>query len=497
MIELTRLNAGQFKAFLDQSHVKNLSSAFAIAYSDDLYLEHGSHAYRLNNVVRSYESLAATNGRVDRSVIAKIRSLEQEAWSHAQSRGLVMKVATAIRERVGSFFYDRDAALDRLEFPEKTLATSKKPFRLLLLNGEQGAVTCRVRGECAATIPHISKGGVIEAATRSYLRMVNLIAVRGENIGARMIGPCDYFGNVEAPYKHNYTIDIDEAGVPAFLLADNEPASDAQHANKRDPQPFTTTVAASWHKGTDNNIQEIQNSYRDENKPVLGRSLFPNAGILEIGGSDSIVLKRFDARTVDLRPFKARLVNNQIPFKVTSEVTDSSDDYRAVTYLYEPNYADEQVRNGGGLFLETHGFAQTMTPIDQNARGFVTLGRWADAARTRLELLGVEIPFGYTLIIERDCIHGDTNLSGMFMMCMTSSHVTMRTADTTFLKSVATRKNISISIEGQSSITLSDRKISPLLQPLAISRYAEDEEKRAFKETASKMGLIFNPLQRI
>jgi hypothetical protein len=151
---------------------------------------------------------------------------------------------------------------------------------------------------------------------------------------------------------------------------------------------------------------------------------------------------------VDLSPFKARLVKNNTPFQISDKIISPKDDYRVVSYLYESEYADKQVKNGGGLFLETHSFPQTITPMDKNSGGFVTLAKWADEnKRKELEVIAVEIPFGYTLIVEEYCIHGDTNLDGMFMMCMTSSHESMQTADTVFLKNSKNMENISLSIK--------------------------------------------------
>ena len=50
--------------------------------------------------------------------------------------------------------------------------------------------------------------------------------------------------------------------------------------------------------------------------------------------------------------------------------------------------------------------------------------------------------------VHYNCIHGDTNLDGMFMMGMTSNHETMKTADTVFLKHAENNANIALSIKG-------------------------------------------------
>lgn len=161
-----------------------------------------------------------------------------------------------------------------------------------------------------------------------------------------------------------------------------------------------------------------------------------------------------------------------------------------MSYFYELDYASEQVKNGGGLFLETHEFAQTITPIDRHSKGFVTLARFVDKTKKQLEMIAVEIPYGYTIIIDKYCIHGDTNLDGMFMMCMTSNHVTMQTANTVFLKSSAHRENINIVIDD--SRISSKRKRKAHLKPI-VTFHMNPQKK--FKREVDKHNPITDPFQ--
>jgi len=87
------------------------------------------------------------------------------------------------------------------------IVTSNESKRLLLLDGDDGSVACRVYGNLmSATLPRFSKNGRLESATRSLLRMQNLTAVRGIP-GSSMIGPLDYLGNLEEPHQYLYTIE--------------------------------------------------------------------------------------------------------------------------------------------------------------------------------------------------------------------------------------------------------------------------------------------------
>jgi hypothetical protein len=492
MSQLSSLTFNQFRDFTLGLHPIDFSTSPLRTRFVAMYVQNKQgEYYRLNDVVQALEHFSKQNQNISPSLISKIRQLEQETISKAQNARVLYQVTLVLRERVSRLLYDRSSILARIEFPGKTLITSKDPYRLLLLKGERGVVACKVRGDYSATFPHLSTGNIIESITRTYLRARNLIAVRGTVPGSRMIGPCDYFGNLEAPHQHHYTIHIDDQGVPAFLTDNSEvkPASTPKKHSTVSLHDVVTTVKATWHKGTLPATKDVKHNYANNNQLAIGDSLFPNAGILEIE-EEKIALKRFNAKAVDLTPFKARLVSNKEPFKITSDVISPSDDYRPVSYLFEPNYANYQVNEGGGLFLETHQFAQTMTPLQKSARGFVTLGKWVDESHTHLELIGVRIPFGYTLIVEKDCIHGDANLSGMFMMCMTSNHRTMSTADTVFLKNPLTKKNVSIFVKGE-------KTIQPSLTasyPFASFKTDTKDNTSAFNHLVNAVGKVFNPL---
>src|SRR3989338_6761669 len=97
-----------------------------------------------------------------------------------------------------------------------------------------------------------------------------------------------------------------------------------------------------------------------------------------------------------------------------------------------------------------------MTPIYPDSRGFIALARTTDTA-DELDLIGVEIPFGWTIIIEDGCIHGDTTFNGFFLMGMTSNHTTMRTADTVFLKHAGSKRNVHMRLNSLQPPTPSHR----------------------------------------
>lgn len=372
------------------------------------------------------------------------------------------------------------------------LVTFDEPRRLLLLDGEDGTVACRIYGHLmSGTLPRFSDNWTIELATRSLLRMQNLTAVRGLS-GAGMAGPLDYFGNLEEPHKYFYTIKNQFPPVFYRELIAEAPSQEVFELKELDPH-FFTIVKAHWVSGKEEDALREKNREYQITPERLQYSLFLNPGLLEVD-TNPIELKFFDPRGVDFTPFKARLVNNEVPFQITQKELPSKDDYRLVTYLYEPSYAEWQIEHGSGLFLEKHKFSQTITPLHPESKGYVALAR-TNEHPDELELIAVQIPYGYTLVIEEDCIHGDATLSGFFMMGMTSDHTTMRTADTVFLKCPQTKGNVKMVLREEQDLFHSDS--SPAVPPpYVIYKNASEVERTRFWQLTYGQSFIFNPFSR-
>jgi hypothetical protein len=323
------------------------------------------------------------------------------------------------------------------------------------------------------------------------MRMNHLTAVRGEP-GASMVGPIDYLGNLEESHKYFYT--IENQFPPLFYGQKITEAEQKIACELRELDPkFLTVVKANWIRGKEYpQIKEKKTEYKFDKKH-LRQSLFRDPGLLEIEQS-LIALKYFDPREVNLSSFRCKIVDNQTPFQITKKRLSSKDHYRIVTYLYEPLYADWQVEKGSGLFLEHHQFSQTITPITPESRGYVVLAR-TNEQDDELELIGVQIPYGCTLVIEEGCIHGDTTLSGFFMMGMTSDHTTMRTADTVFLKCSRTKQNVRMAMIGLEACSTSKDSLE-IPPPYVIYKNATKEDLEKFRQLTSGKDFIFTPFSK-
>ncbi len=86
---------------------------------------------------------------------------------------------------------------------------------------------------------------------------------------------------------------------------------------------------------------EIKRKYQTTG---LGESLFPDSGILEFSGAETVIkLPAIDAT----RPFKVRLVNNTLLFPITEDILHSRYEYRTVSYNFGEKYAETVVEKGG------------------------------------------------------------------------------------------------------------------------------------------------------
>lgn len=380
---------------------------------------------------------------------------------------------------------------EKVPVESEQVTANNNEYRYIVFHfREKGQMATRVHGINGQTIPYMTKDMDFTSATRTVMRDINLLVLRGANTNSHMIGPCDFYGPLERPHLYLYTIEIDE-GFPRFFRRDRSLLPIENSSLSSDFTDCSVEINAIWFRGDHDNIDDIKSAYITGEQKIAGESLFPTVtGLLSIK-HEGVKLPNFDASKFDLTPFKARLVKNDTPFSIADSYIPRSDSFCPVSYMFEGDYAREQIDKGGGLFLETHDFCQTMTPLDEMASGRVILGRWLE--ETVMQLIGVRIPYGYTLIIENGCIHGDTPLRGMYMMAMTSNHITMQTADVVFLKNRETGRNFIVSYEEEDGECLLHHNT-----PQPIVHFGDDENaKEEFNLQVNNGWSVYNPLSRV
>lgn len=187
-------------------------------------------------------------------------------------------------------------------------------------------------------------------------------------------------------------------------------------------------------------------------------SLFDSPGILVLETPELRFPLVADPHLFDLSPFHAQVVPNNVPFAFDQELVaryqHAQHRLRVVTYNYGDEYQNEYLMHGSGIFIERHEFIQAITPLTPECGGFVMLGRevvvvddddnQSDGQKKTLELVACPVPYGYTLLVDVGSIHGDSTLTGLYMMAMTGNHIAMRTADSVFLKHRATHHNVAV-----------------------------------------------------
>jgi hypothetical protein len=267
-----------------------------------------------------------------------------------------------------------------------------------------------------------------------------------------MSGPHHYFGWIDPRKYHTLEFNINNTFPLYREYREYKPIKISKPLI-----PSTSIVLIEdykWHCGNkmSNEIKEKfqrnyglggnQYTYMNKNKMIIEDSLFESPGILEMNRERIIFPVINDGYNYDLSPFRAQIVPNNEPFTFNQELIDKYEHaqhkLRVVTYNYGNNYVRDYLMEGSGIFIERHDFIQAITPVDNNCGGYVILGRELKTHKSsQLELIAVTIPFGYTLLVDVGAIHGDSTLTGLYMMAMTGNHNAMKTADTVFMKHVS------------------------------------------------------------
>jgi hypothetical protein len=227
-------------------------------------------------------------------------------------------------------------------------------------------------------------------ATRILWNCKNLLVFRGldEN---QMIGPLHYFGFID-PNDHKVSIEY-----PISL-----------------PEPECRSFEYQW---------ITQTGTKTKN------NLFPSAGKLILKNVDTLQIPVINTpQNYNWSQYKVRILPSE---KLTYDTSCYQTKMQVISYYFGQKYAIYAVSKGDGLFLETHPFIQSMTPLNFECGGYVMV---AYKKEQKIHLTAISIPYGFTLLIDSNALHGDTTLVGLYAMEMTADHVEMAKADTVFLK---------------------------------------------------------------
>ncbi len=201
-----------------------------------------------------------------------------------------------------------------------------------------------------------------------------------------------------------------------------------------------TLKNATWK----NKNQELAKSGRDA-------SVFGSLGVLivshDIPSVDIPTMKATAVPKPFLERYGAELISLEQPVNIDKALDPSLEQLYLIEYHFNTEYVPEyamKIEGGGGLFVETHPFPQIFTPLSKECTGAVILGR--SVSENEYTFAAFEIPFGYTLKIAPNVIHGDSFFVGPYAIALN---------ETPLADSVLIRKDTS------------DREIEPVrLRPI-------------------------------
>jgi hypothetical protein len=367
-----------------------------------------------------------------------------------------------------------------------SIETSTIPKRIIYFRGhseEPGSALITRVCKNYETISALFTG---ESATRTLLNLYNLHTVRGIldpetrrlQLESSMSGPHHYYGFIMPTNAHTITFNpynkqpvFHSHGEQFISLVKQHKLFIPTDSNiikltdynwfSGDKLPTAIKLKYNLEHTQTKDKYILQKNLVDTKKATLLNiydSLFDNPGILEVKEPTLAFNVITNAYDYDLSVYRVQVVKNNTPFAFNQSLVrthkHAQHKLRVVTY----NYGSQYLRNylmsankdcdgsGSGIFIERHEFIQSITPMSPSCGGYVIVGR--ENYHTHiLELIAITIPYGYTLLIDVGAIHGDSCLTGMYMMAMTGNHEAMQTADTVFLKNTDTAKNTVISTD--------------------------------------------------
>lgn len=197
-------------------------------------------------------------------------------------------------------------------------------------------------------------------------------------------------------------------------------------------EPKELTLEATWNDKT----KEVAKSGKNAN-------VFGKLGVLAVSASvKSVDIPKMNALTVPksfLEKYGAELIPLDQVFRLDPVEHKELEELYLVEYNWDKQYIDKYVmhqKGGGGLFVETHPFPHVFTPLSPDCSGALILG----VARNdgKFDFAAFEIPFGYTMKIKSNVIHGDSFFVGPYAIALTETEL----ADSVILKQDTTDRGI-------------------------------------------------------
>lgn len=184
---------------------------------------------------------------------------------------------------------------------------------------------------------------------------------------------------------------------------------------------------------------------KNQERGISGRdaSVFGGLGVLVISPDTKVMnIPKMNALAVPasfLAKYGAELIPLDQPFTLDTVDKSSLENLYLVEYQWDADYIQDYVMNirgGGGLFVETHPFPHVFTPLSPACHGALILG--VERKDGTFDFAAFEIPFGYTMKIASNVIHGDSFFVGPYAIALTETEL----ADSVLLKQDTPQRDI-------------------------------------------------------
>jgi hypothetical protein len=122
-----------------------------------------------------------------------------------------------------------------------------------------------------------------------------------------------------------------------------------------------------------------------------------------------------------LRKYGAKLIPLDRTFQLAPCKEPKLKTLYMTEYTWTEGYIPEYVMHpegGGGLFVETHPFEHVFTPLEPGCGGALILGVKQGVG---FRFCAFEIPYGYSMQIDANVIHGDSFFTGKYAIALTET----------------------------------------------------------------------------
>ncbi len=181
--------------------------------------------------------------------------------------------------------------------------------------------------------------------------------------------------------------------------------------------PQELTLPATW-----------KNKSQEAAKSGESASVFGSLGVLLVRPSFNIIeIPKMNALAVPqsfLKKYGAELIALDSPIEMEPTEHEELENLYLVQYDFDEDYIEQYVmhaQGGGGLFVETHPFPHVFTPLSPDCGGALILG--VDRGDGGFDFASFVIPFGFTMKIASNVIHGDSFFVGPYAIALTDTEL--------------------------------------------------------------------------